>query len=130
MSADSEQAPSSGMPSIFKTPLLEAYGRKIFPFPGIKDLIAHVEATRNFPIRDDDVLVAAYTKSGTHWLWEVTQMLLRQTTDYEKRTKEQVMLESPGGLERAEQEPSPRILNSHYLPQEIISKKTKVRGHE
>ncbi|KAK0055007.1 sulfotransferase 1A1, partial [Biomphalaria pfeifferi] len=62
MSADSEQAPTSGMPSIFKTPLLEAYGCKIFPFPGIKDLIAHIEATRNFPIRDDDVLVAAYPR--------------------------------------------------------------------
>uniref|UniRef100_A0A2C9LP63 Sulfotransferase domain-containing protein n=1 Tax=Biomphalaria glabrata TaxID=6526 RepID=A0A2C9LP63_BIOGL len=125
MSADSGEDPPSEVEQ-----LPEAYGWKIFPFPGIKDHVAHVEATRNFSIRDDDVLVAAYPKCGTHWLWEVTQMLLRQTTDYEKRTKEQVMLESPGGLERAEQETSPRILNSHnpfvHLPQEIISKKTKI----
>ncbi|KAK0055003.1 sulfotransferase 1A1-like isoform X2 [Biomphalaria pfeifferi] len=130
MSSDSGEVPPSGTPSLFNIPLLEAYGWKMSPFPGVKDQVAHVEATRKLRIRDDDVLVAAFPKCGTHWLWEVTQMLLRQTTDYEKRTKEQVMLESPGGLERADQEPSPRILNSHnpfvHLPQEIISKKTKI----
>ncbi|KAK6968496.1 Sulfotransferase cytosolic 1B member 1, partial [Biomphalaria glabrata] len=66
----------------------------------------------------------------THWLWEVTHMLLHQTTEHEKRSKAQVMLESPGGLDRADKEPSPRILNSHnviaHLPQELIAKKTKI----
>ncbi|KAH9489341.1 hypothetical protein Btru_051677 [Bulinus truncatus] len=130
MTEEKSHSSDQCIPSYFTKPSQEAYGHKIFCFPGIDDPVAHLEKTRKFPIRDDDVIIAAFPKCGTHWLWEVTQMLLRQTTEYEKRTKEQVMLETPGGLDRAEQELSPRILNSHnvmaHLPQEIISKKTKI----
>ncbi|KAK6968490.1 sulfotransferase 6B1 [Biomphalaria glabrata] len=109
---------------------VKAYGWKIVLLPGMEDPQGLVEKIRNFKIRDDDVLVAAYPKCGTHWLWEVTQMLMRRTLTYEKRAKEYTMLEAVQGLERLELEPSQRILNSHnvvaHLPKEIIAKKTKI----
>ncbi|CAL1547832.1 unnamed protein product, partial [Lymnaea stagnalis] len=92
--------------------------------------VTHIESIRALKIRDNDVLIAAYPKSGTHWLWEVTHMLLNQTTEHEKRAKEQVMLEFADALARVEKEPSPRILNSHlvfpHLPLEVFTKKIKV----
>ncbi|KAH9503947.1 ubiquitin-protein ligase peroxin 12 [Bulinus truncatus] len=118
------------LPEFMRKSPIEVHGWRVYKFVGVDDTEVQVERIRKFNIRDDDVLIIAYPKCGTHWLWEVTHMLLRQTTDYDKRTKEQVMLESLGGLERSEMEPSPRILNSHHvfphLPQEIISKKTKI----
>ncbi|KAH9503946.1 Amine sulfotransferase [Bulinus truncatus] len=118
------------LPSIVRKPSVEPYGWRVLTFPGTTDAVAQVEKIRNLTIREDDVIIAAYPKCGTNWLWEVTQMLLRQTVEYETRTKVQLMLESPNGPERAEAELSPRILNSHnvvaHWPQEIISKKTKI----
>uniref|UniRef100_A0A2C9M5Z2 Sulfotransferase domain-containing protein n=1 Tax=Biomphalaria glabrata TaxID=6526 RepID=A0A2C9M5Z2_BIOGL len=108
----------------------EAYGWRVVGPTNLSDPLQHVENIRGFKIRDDDVILAAYPKCGTHWVWEITHMLLRQTTDYEKRCKEQVMLESNGGIARCEKEESPRIINSHFvfahLPQEIIAKKSKI----
>uniref|UniRef100_A0A2C9LCR3 Sulfotransferase domain-containing protein n=1 Tax=Biomphalaria glabrata TaxID=6526 RepID=A0A2C9LCR3_BIOGL len=131
MAEESDSTRVQGLPAFMTKSSLEAYGWRVLVVPGEDNPLIQLERTRKFHIRDDDVLLAAYPKCGTHWLWEVTHMLLHQTTEHEKRSKAQVMLESPGGLERADKEPSPRILNSHnviaHLPQEVIAKKTKVR---
>ncbi|KAH9503941.1 Sulfotransferase cytosolic 1B member 1 [Bulinus truncatus] len=122
---------SRGLPNALKndSSSIEIHGWRVFPFPGIPDPVKHIEDIREFHVRDDDIFLLAYPKCGTHWVWEITHMLLNQTIDYEGRCKEQVMLESPGGLTRSEQEVSPRIINSHlvfaHLPQEIKTKKTK-----
>ncbi|KAK0054998.1 sulfotransferase 1A1 [Biomphalaria pfeifferi] len=96
----------------------------------IPDPLKHVEDMRNLPLRDDDVVIAAYPKSGTHWLWEVTHMLLHKTTVYERRIKECLMLEATPDLDIFKEEPSPRIFNTHvvmdHYPQEVLTKKTKI----
>lgn len=58
-------------------------------------------------------------------------MLLHKTTVYERRIKECLMLEATPDLDIFKEEPSPRIFNTHvvmdHYPQEILTKKTKVR---
>ncbi|KAK6181397.1 hypothetical protein SNE40_009254 [Patella caerulea] len=89
----------------------------------------HFRKLREMTIRDDDVIVCAYPKAGTHWIWEVIQMLRGQTTEYHKQIKEQQMLEARN-IDTFEAEPSPRVLNSHlwprHLPKQIFKNKTKI----
>lgn len=56
--------------------------------------------------------------SGTHWLWEVTSMLLNQTSDRVKLIKETAMLEGIS-QEQFNNIPSPRVLNTH-LPFSLL----------
>lgn len=75
----------------------------------------HIDVIRSMPMRSDDVILCAYPKSGTHWIWEVGNMLLRGKAEYEKRTKEHVMMEATD-VEEMEGLPSPRLLNTHLPP--------------
>ncbi|KAI8749067.1 sulfotransferase 1B1-like [Biomphalaria glabrata] len=130
MSSDVLNHRPDGIPlSLARSPW-EAYGSRVHVFPFIADPVKHVEDVRNLQMREDDVIIAAYPKSGTHWVWEVTHMLLHQTTEHERRTKEHLMLEATPDLQTIMDEPSPRIINSHleftHLPQEILTKRTKI----
>lgn len=112
-------------------PKIHAYDRKgnviqmqcfdnfFFPmFPFDKDSRTHIQDIIDLPIRDDDVLIWAYAKTGNHWLWEMIQMLNRGNTEYDKFTKENHTLDfmTPKMLEEM---PSPRTLNSHFLFQHL-----------
>lgn len=94
--------------------------------PGIKDVIASL---KEFKVRDEDVLVLAYPKSGTHWIWEMTNMLNLHTSKPLKGIKEELFLEiiPEKFIERFS---SPRVLNTHILPYlvppGIISKRCKI----
>ncbi|KAK6181396.1 hypothetical protein SNE40_009253 [Patella caerulea] len=114
----------------FKT--IEVDGIPIPPFP--EEMLGnsyseHFRKLREMNIRDDDVIICAYPKAGTHWIWEVIQMLRGQTTEYHKHIKEQHMLEATN-IDSFDAEPSPRVLNSHLwpkqLPKQIFEKKTKI----
>ncbi|KAK6181390.1 hypothetical protein SNE40_009248 [Patella caerulea] len=89
----------------------------------------HLKKVKEMEMRDDDVIICAYPKAGTHWLWEVIQMLNGQTTNYKTDCKEQQMLEATD-LAVIDREKSPRVLNSHFwlrhLPKQIFEKKTKI----
>ncbi|XP_070204135.1 sulfotransferase 1A1-like [Littorina saxatilis] len=80
-------------------------------------------------LREDDVIICAYPKCGTHWLWETTSMLLAGKADYDARTKEFAMMEAVE-IEKIQDQPSPRILNTHVpvhmLPAQVKDKKVKV----
>ncbi|KAK6192555.1 hypothetical protein SNE40_004004 [Patella caerulea] len=90
---------------------------------------AHLKKVREMTIRDDDVIICAYPKAGTHWIWEVVQMLTSQNTEYHKDIKEKQMIEA-AKIESIDSEPSPRVLNSHlwpqHLPKQMFEKKTKI----
>ena len=48
-------------------------------------IIAQVEDVHNVEIRDDDVMLISYPKSGCHWLNEIASMLLAGTPEAEVR---------------------------------------------
>nr|KAG5685781.1 hypothetical protein BaRGS_019844 [Batillaria attramentaria] len=88
------------------------------------------EAIASFPLRDDDVLICSYPRTGCHWTWEITRMLQTGRTDFEDAAdKEDQMLEFKfhGELDHV---PSPRILSSHfhfrYLPRDVLRKRIKI----
>ncbi|KAL8610875.1 hypothetical protein ACOMHN_056730 [Nucella lapillus] len=90
----------------------------------------HIERLRSLEMRDDDILIMAYAKTGTHWLWEITTMLIKGKAQYDKRAKENFMMEART-IESIQAEESPRILNSHllfrFLPRQIVQEnKVKV----
>ncbi|KAK6192554.1 hypothetical protein SNE40_004003 [Patella caerulea] len=89
----------------------------------------HLKKLREMTIRDDDVIICAYPKAGTHWIWEVVQMLRAHKTEYHKDIKEKQMIEA-AQIESIDSEPSPRVLNSHlwprHLPKQMFEKKTKL----
>lgn len=109
-----------------------AHGWPTKKSPFIKDISAQIEALRKIEMREDDVIIAAFPKCGTHWVWEVVKMLRKGQADIEARTKEAVMLEfqDVDRLPAVAAEPSPRTLNSHnpfcHLPQQIVEKKVKI----
>ncbi|KAK3103027.1 hypothetical protein FSP39_015864 [Pinctada imbricata] len=84
---------------------------------------------RDMKIFDDDILICAYQKAGTHWLWEIASMLNKGSSEYERKTKESVMLEfnDPDQFDNLAR---PRVLNTHLifeaLPKGILEKRCRV----
>ncbi|XP_046542788.1 sulfotransferase 1C2-like isoform X2 [Haliotis rubra] len=100
--------------------------RPIFTTP--ENDMEMIRKVQKLELRDDDMMIAAYPKCGTHWLWEIVNMLRAGNTEYNKKSKEMAMLGAPKS-ERADELPSPRILNSHLyfrlLPEKMVEKKIK-----
>lgn len=85
---------------------------------------------RNLECRKDDIILATYPKSGTHWIWEVVCMLIKGNTEYTKETKEFFFLEAIPDLDVVHNLPSPRPLNTHlpyrWLPKQLTEKGGKI----
>ncbi|KAK7089003.1 sulfotransferase 1A1-like [Littorina saxatilis] len=85
-----------------------------------------LEDIHNIEIRDDDVILCSYPKSGCHWLWEMTRMLRAGTAEVGVVEKEKYMMEYTPQKEL----PSPRTLNTHLflrqLPKKIQDGKVKL----
>ncbi|CAC5395564.1 SULT1 [Mytilus coruscus] len=82
----------------------------------IPDYRKHIPTIRNMEMDDDDVIICAFAKSGTHWLWEITSMLRNGNADYHGKEKTSAMFEFvPAEVLRAS--PKPRIYNTHFTPQ-------------
>ncbi|CAL1535186.1 unnamed protein product [Lymnaea stagnalis] len=84
---------------------------------------------RDLQLRDDDILLCGYPKTGTHWTWEVVSMIVRKEGEISKVGKKSTFLELGLG-KLMDGIPSPRVLSSHmwfdYLPKQISDKKTKL----
>ncbi|XP_070204183.1 sulfotransferase 1A1-like isoform X2 [Littorina saxatilis] len=89
----------------------------------------HVRSIRNMPMREDDIVIAAFPKCGTHWIWEVTQMLTKGKAEHDPLPKEMVMVEF-NPVEVLEPVPSPRVINSHLflrqLSKEVVTKRSRI----
>ncbi|XP_048730428.2 sulfotransferase 1C2-like [Ostrea edulis] len=99
------------------------------PFPPLqKDARKHLEAVRDMKTNEDDVLLITYPKCGTHWVWEIIAMLLKEEAEYHPLVREHVFLDAvdPSSLDSL---PSPRVFNTHipfrWLPQEHFRKGRK-----
>ncbi|WAR01373.1 ST1B1-like protein [Mya arenaria] len=93
------------------------------------DVDKHLENVKNIDVRDDDVYLATYPKSGTHWVWEIIQMLRKGKAEYEKDVKEAAFLDFRA-TDHLEELQSPRVLNCHYpvkhTPRQVFEKGTKI----
>ncbi|KAK3723856.1 hypothetical protein RRG08_008660 [Elysia crispata] len=114
--------------SLFKG--LTYNGVPVTNFPVSVDPITHVKRVIAVPMRSDDVIVVAFPKCGTHWMFEILHMLFRGTTHYATQPKEVNMLEFIEDLSVLDQMTSPRVLNSHLytalLPEQVVEKKVKL----
>ncbi|GFR74986.1 sulfotransferase 1C4 [Elysia marginata] len=99
-------------------------------FPVSHDPLTHLENIMALPMRQDDVVIVAFPKCGTHWVSDMLYMLTRGSVQYMEKSKECEMFEYVNDLFSLEERPSPRILNTHLymrvLPREIIKKKIKI----
>ncbi|KAK3706208.1 hypothetical protein RRG08_038471 [Elysia crispata] len=105
-------------------------GVAVRKFPVSVDSITQIKRIRNVTMREDDLLIAAFPKCGTHWVTEILHMLVSRTTDYATRTKEFNMLELMEDSPALDHLDSPRVLNSHlyiaHLPEQLVEKKVKL----
>ncbi|KAK3600062.1 hypothetical protein CHS0354_024334 [Potamilus streckersoni] len=66
--------------------------------------------------------------AGTHWIWEVLNMLISGKAEYVPWTPDRDFLEIEG--EKIEQIPSPKIIITHYsindLPKDVFKKRVKI----
>lgn len=135
--SDSVAAGDSEKPKRMSFNILENSGETLFGWRvnrnprkhSVAEMKDHIEALVNLDIREDDVLLATYPKSGTHWMWEVIRMLRQGSAAYSTSRKESVQLEF-AELPSVDAEPSPRTLDSHlpmcFLPRQIKDKKIKI----
>lgn len=95
----------------------------------IPDMRENLKKIRTMKCRDDDIFLCAYMRSGTHWVWEIANMLTTGKLEYLTKPKESVMMEFHYP-EEFDNIPSRRILNTHLplrlLPTEVKEKKLKV----
>ncbi|XP_062599952.1 sulfotransferase 1E1-like isoform X2 [Saccostrea cucullata] len=95
-----------------------------------KDAKKRFEEIRNLECRNDDVLLAAFPKSGTHWLWEIICMLLKGKAEYVTEAKTTVFLEAIPDIRDINDLPSPRTLNTHvpyrWLPKQHVENGGKI----
>ncbi|KAH3790244.1 sulfotransferase 1A1-like [Dreissena polymorpha] len=95
----------------------------------VGDLSKQLENVQNLPIREDDVYLVTFPKSGTHWLWEIVRMLRKDKAEYDKDVKEVAFLDFRS-TEQIEELPSPRVINCHFpvhlTPREVFTKGIKI----
>ncbi|XP_046356479.2 sulfotransferase 1C4-like [Haliotis rufescens] len=81
-------------------------------------------------VKDDDIFLLAYPKSGTHWLWEVTSMLLQGSANAIPHSKSELMVEFRTQEVIDAFPASPRVLNTHVrynqLPLQAREKKCRL----
>lgn len=98
-----------------------------FRIKGAEKAIKEIMA---FPSRESDIMICTHGKSGTHWIYEIIQMLVNKTAELEKSAKSNTMLEALPDVSIIESLPSPRIIDTHfqfqYLPQKHIENRCKI----
>ncbi|XP_050397615.2 LOW QUALITY PROTEIN: sulfotransferase 1B1-like [Patella vulgata] len=87
---------------------------------------------RNVPslkLRDDDVILCGFPKSGTHWLFEIGRSLLHGKLGTDVKPKESLFVDMVPESELNKVD-SPRILNTHVrfdrLPSDVKTKNLKI----
>ncbi|XP_067655607.1 sulfotransferase 1B1-like [Haliotis asinina] len=88
-----------------------------------------IQEVPKLKIRDDDIVIANWMRSGTHWVFEMISMLLNGNTETIPKKKEDHMMEYQP-IRLLDTLPSPRVINTHlhfrYLPEDMKTKRCKV----
>ncbi|PVD31594.1 hypothetical protein C0Q70_07009 [Pomacea canaliculata] len=103
------------------------YGVWTAPWTSLPEQISRAQ---RFTFDDRDVILVGYAKSGTHWLWEILHMLLRNKAEHCQTPKERLML-SFSTQEYFDMMATPRVFNTHApfiaLPIAIKSGRNKCK---
>ncbi|CAE1269336.1 unnamed protein product [Acanthosepion pharaonis] len=93
-------------------------------FPNIPTLPESLSQIHLFPAHKDDIFICAYPCCGTHWMWEVTSMLLKEKAERIQGVKEEFMIDFIPARKFSEISP-PRLFNTHlqphFLPETVLS---------
>ncbi|XP_029913804.1 amine sulfotransferase-like [Myripristis murdjan] len=79
----------------------------------------YIDSLQTFEIRDSDIFLVTYPKSGTIWSQNIIISILEQDTDLPAQPnnfEQMPWLEYRGGREDYSLRPSPRLLASHMTP--------------
>ncbi|XP_076462648.1 amine sulfotransferase-like isoform X2 [Babylonia areolata] len=105
-----------------------ADGIWLSPLPRNEDFRERLKKIRHLELRDGDVILTSFPRSGTFWHHEILYMLLHNTTDYLGRMEQDNLdwielekLPRPGGAQICVTH-----LRYHNLPQQAREKKVKV----
>ncbi|KAK7474546.1 hypothetical protein BaRGS_00034191, partial [Batillaria attramentaria] len=100
----------------------------VFPrfFQTNRPMREHIECLKALEMRDDDVIVAAFPKCGTHWMWEIACMLMTGRAEYDTRTKDLAMLEATESRGRNKPPPPGDLQFSYRIRSKIKEKKVKI----
>ncbi|KAH9492178.1 Sulfotransferase 1C4 [Bulinus truncatus] len=81
-------------------------------------------------IRDDDVLICSYPKTGLHWHIEIVNMLMEGSADMSNLPDEKICFVDSRNMQTFVSRPSPRLLATHvpfrHLPRQVLEKKIKI----
>ncbi|CAL1531950.1 unnamed protein product [Lymnaea stagnalis] len=87
----------------------------------------HIINLQNFKARPDDTLVVTFPKSGTHWLNEITSMLVNRYRNLSPDTMKHLEYLPVDVLDEL---PSPRVLCTHLpyprIPLDFLRKRCKI----
>ncbi|KAK2828991.1 hypothetical protein Q7C36_016981 [Tachysurus vachellii] len=80
----------------------------------------HIDSLQSFKIRDSDVFLVTYPKSGTIWTQNIITLIceshFEQRNDVSNNLEKMPWLEFPEGQSDYSSRPSPRLFASHLLP--------------
>ncbi|GAB1599684.1 estrogen sulfotransferase-like [Argonauta hians] len=105
---------------------LGVYWYKGLALPDTPPVPLAVSKLHNISAKDDDIIICAYPSCGTHWIWEIASMIMKERAERIPSIKEEYMLEFVEH-EKLEMLESPRVMNTHFrpglLPESILKSK-------
>ncbi|XP_067670042.1 sulfotransferase 1C2-like [Haliotis asinina] len=81
-------------------------------------LTDNLKTMKSRSVRDDDIFLCTYPKAGTHWTWEILNMIVAGKAEYAKHWQNSAWLEYRTE-EELEELTSPRIFHTHLLPRQM-----------
>ncbi|KAK7089356.1 sulfotransferase 1A3-like [Littorina saxatilis] len=104
---------------------------RLAAMPNVQDYSKQLQRIRDIKLRQDDVIVVGYPKSGNNWNHQMIRMLLEGTTDLPAfNSNSFYFLDAFGGECKLPPSEKPRAFMSHlpfrFLPRDVTEKKVKV----
>ncbi|XP_075999094.1 amine sulfotransferase-like isoform X2 [Genypterus blacodes] len=100
---------------------------------GCSTTAEHIDSLETFHVRDSDIFVVTYPKSGTVWTQQIVILICELDgglNDYPNNMEQMPWLEYPAGRPGYSLRPSPRLFISHLspalMPPELKEKKGKI----
>ncbi|XP_046574257.1 sulfotransferase 1C2-like [Haliotis rubra] len=81
-------------------------------------LTGNLKTMKSRSVRDDDIFLCTYPKAGTHWTWEILNMIVAGKAEYAKHWQNSAWLEYRTE-EELEELASPRIFHTHLRPRQM-----------